>query len=319
MPKITSTTLILVSTLTLAVFTASAVNSDDVSSSVSMSPKVHSENQDLDITKINFNDEQEIVQLVNLAKNNVEKLLNKIKNDKVTLEEKNLFTDEKNFEYNSKSSDGMAALLNKYDGYNNLPKVISIKEFMKNLKTDEVYDFQYLENNLGIDGVTLYRGLNGGHKSGISVDKMLSDFKFGEFFNGYGATGNGSYFSPDMYIGARYAFPRWCTEKEYGKIMQIRLLEDTKIITYNNLLKVAEKYKIQNIEIENKILSGNYTVEDRIKRLNDVGHLAEILGYDAIAIEDEESHIWEFVLLNRSKAIVCEKDISYKDYSAKYE
>lgn len=168
--------------------------------------------------------------------------------------------------------------LNKKLGYDALPKVVSKEEFEK----------------LSKGKVVLYRGV--ADMGDLKATDMVKQFKYGKFFAGSGAYGNGSYADPEKREAEYYAYD---TADGNGKIMKMILKDNAKVVSYMDILTEYDKTGIKR-EI---ILKKKREVEEYKNILGDVANYASIKGYDAIALNGFHGKE-HYVILNRGKVII---------------
>lgn len=166
----------------------------------------------VDVSNVNFDHETSVGLLAYAAYDNISDILSKAKADRVELSRDMIILDGEFLgrRDGNNSGDQVAGLLNKYTHFNKLPIVMSEKDFGKfSYKDIGFFDINFLKNNIGLNGVTLCRGINSSYTISLTSAEMTQTFKTGTFFDGYGATGNGTCASPWLDGAARYAFPRW--------------------------------------------------------------------------------------------------------------
>lgn len=168
--------------------------------------------------------------------------------------------------------------LNKKLGYDALPKVVSKEEFEK----------------LSKGKIVLYRGV--ADMGDLKATDMVKQFKYGKFFAGSGAYGNGSYADPEKREAEYYAYD---TADGNGKIMKMILKDNAKVASYMDILTEYDKTGIRR-EI---ILKKKSEIEEYKRVLGDVANYASIKGYDAIALNGFHGKE-HYVILNRGKVII---------------
>lgn len=146
-----------------------------------------------------------------------------------------------------------------------LPEIVSDKEF------------KYQSKNYS---KTKFRG--------FSTIESSENFKFGPYYAGTGLTGNGIYISDKKSFASKYA-------KNTGKVLEMKLSNDAKVISAYDLIKEREK-DISNLNPTNEI--------DRIllRTFKDLGRYAVTKGYDAVRFEGTV----ETLVLNRTKLLIKE-------------
>lgn len=216
---------------------------------------------------------------------NVIKLIDKANKDKVDWSQYNPPSGEI-----GESEDGIAKLLNKYDGYSSLPKVVDEEIFEK----------------LSADKPILYRGI--GDKNGKTGADFANEFRYGKFFNGQGCQGNGTYTTTDLEVAHGYAY-EWGdgTQREENiGLLKMCLDDSALIIDYDELYELNKLYKNDDFDylvkiFENENKPWTYLMD------YDLGNLAEIAGYDAIHYNDMNDDF--YIILNRGKVIVSDKNV----------
>lgn len=168
--------------------------------------------------------------------------------------------------------------LNKKLRYDTLPKVVSKEEFEKLSKGKTI----------------LYRGV--AEIDGFKAVDMVKQFKYGRFFAGRGAYGHGTYADPNIEEAEYYAYD---TADGNGKIMKMILKDNTKVVSYMDILTEYDKTGIKR----NILLKKESEIKDYEKVLGDVANYASIKGYDAIALEGFHGKE-HYVILNRGKVII---------------
>lgn len=216
---------------------------------------------------------------------NMIKLLDKIEKDKIDWSQYNPPTGEF-----GNSDDGIARLLNLYDGYSSLPKVVDEDTF----------------NKLSEEKSVLYRGI--GDRNGKTGADFANEFRYGKFFNGQGFQGNGTYTTTDLKTAWGYAY-EWgngAQEEENIGLLKMFLDDSTKIIDYDYLCELAKAYKNDDIEYLVKIFEDEDKPQTYLMDY-DLGNLAEVAGYDAIHYYDTDANF--YIILNRGKVIVSDKNV----------
>ena len=184
--------------------------------------------------------------------------------------------------------DIVAKLLNRYDGYSALPKVV-----------DEVA-FDELSKGKPI----LYRGLS--DRDGKPAAEYADNFRYREFYNGIGSYGNGSYASTNVRTALKYSG----REDNIG-ILKMCLNDSAKIIKFRDLEELFSFYKNVDTNYFTKLYE-NDTMCNGLENL-DIGNFAEIAGYDAICIDGVDEFGGDYyVILNRGDVIVSSE---YADIS----
>ena len=168
--------------------------------------------------------------------------------------------------------------LNEKLGYDKKPSVVSSQEFE-----------QFKEEGKTI----LYRGVTD-YKE-ISAHDMVEQFKYGNFYCGRGIYGYGTYTDTNKAVANYYAYDSGITDN--GKVMEMILTDDAKIVDYLEIFTEYEKTGIPKIVGEKP--------ESYQDVLDNVGAYASIKGYDAISLNgfQNKNHV---VILNRGKVIVKE-------------
>lgn len=146
-------------------------------------------------------------------------------------------------------------------------------------------------------GLEIHRGIIPHSKSGSSAkdieDKMLN----GDYEPGKGNYGNGYYFSTSPGIGKMYASAP-IAEKGYtakktdgGRVVRAALSKDAKIANYEDVQKQHKEWYAKNRDdIHFDTYSTNFIVPPGkisptvMDAMNDPGHFAALMGYDAIRV-----------------------------------
>ena len=205
-------------------------------------------------------------------------------------------------------------------------------------KTDKVLTPKNLNNVLGYDDKPMivskdtfnelanksqYGILERGFKTGkgtLSIEKIIDNYKQGDFYVGEGIYGSGTYtaYGKNAHkIALSYAIDNDKFSYEDNVIKYV-LKDDAKVIKYNDLRKMRDEELDKLIKdndfkdyfdvVENGFKNIKTTEISRyIMEMQDAGVYASIKGYDAIdtssnnAWGDENSYI---VILNRKKMIM---------------
>lgn len=208
--------------------------------------------------------------------------------------------------YNSKTNKILTPNnLNEVLGYNKLPTIVSKEEFNQ----------LAINNKYGI----LERGFKTG-KGTLGIDKIIDNYKHGDFYVGEGIYGSGTYtaYGNNAHkIALSYASNNEQFSCE-NNVVKYLLKDDAKVIKYSDLRKMRDEELNQLIKengfkdyfdvIENGFKSINTTeISKYIMEMQDAGVYASIKGYDAIDTftdnvwGDENSYL---VILNRKKMIM---------------
>lgn len=187
-------------------------------------------------------------------------------------------------------------------GYDGLPKEVSIEEYNNMLMNDEL--------------IRTYRGFSGGD------GQYIEDYKNGEYFAGKGVSGNGTYATLSQGEARSYA-------DNSNNVMEIGLRSDAKTISFydvyelqrfvgNNdavgisqiISKVSAKNESFGQQIKEALSDNNFiNVINNNKNSLDLGHLAAVLGFDAIT---KDKHV---VILNRTATVVYKGTIEEHEQS----
>lgn len=240
--------------------------------------------------------------------NKANELQNQIESSKIE-RTKEIPTDIKDFyDYYKKQTDKILTPknLNKILEYDQLPTIVSKTDFDKLAKN----------NKYGI----LERGFKTG-KGTLSIDKIIDNYKNGEFYVGEGIYGSGTYtaYGKNAHeIALKYANNAENLSTE-NNIIQYLLKDDANVIEYNKLRKMRDEELDRLIKdngfkdyfdvIENGFNNIKTTeLSKYIMEMQDAGVYASIKGYDAIEVIQEESAMSEgfnyIVILNRKKMII---------------
>ena len=177
--------------------------------------------------------------------------------------------------------DGVAKLLNRYDGYSELPKVVDEREFDELSKGKPV----------------LYRGL--GNKNGKTGKECADDFRYKGFYNGVGLYANGTYTSTNVNTAWDYT-----QQEDNAAILKMVLDDSARVINNTELTYLFLFYKNIDTNYFTKLYE-SAAMCNGLENL-DIGNFAEIAGYDAIYLDgaDKINGGDYYVILNRSKVIV---------------
>ena len=198
--------------------------------------------------------------------------------------------------------------LNSILGYDKLPTKVSIKEFKEMSE----------KSNTG----TLYRGINA--KTSEKCQEYINEFTNGKFYSGGQAGhiyGKGTYTGFGE-LGKNTAY-NYANQEEHGKVIEMLLDKDAKIINYYDLFKetnkevdefIKENYKKYNIENYMQLMTNLNKIEKEDEFMtkyifnvaHEYGYSAAIKGYDAIIADNELAKQKYVVILNRGKVIVHE-------------
>jgi len=166
--------------------------------------------------------------------------------------------------------------LNKRQGYDGLPNVMPVNEFQK------------------VPGETLHRGLAG--TSRVPAEKMIEQYKSGDLFTGLGIYGNGTYTAYGQYgelVARGYT-------GEKGKVLQMKLKPEAKVITRDDLKKVRSQILKDVFGIEKVGMDDPFIQKAYQYIFADDCHFATMLGYDAINVTSRNY----MIILNRTATIV---------------
>lgn len=181
--------------------------------------------------------------------------------------------------------------LNKKLGYDTLPQVVSDEEFKRLSKGKEI----------------LYRGIH--NDEDLKATDLIKEFKEGKFYAGKGIFGHGTYVDPDLMEAAYYALDEGDGN---GEIMEMVLSDDTKIISYLDILNQYDKIGIYREILTKRAKNKKAEIELYKIILGDVARYASIKGYDVISL-DGFANKKHKVILNRGKVIVNRKNIKESD------
>jgi len=146
-------------------------------------------------------------------------------------------------------------------------------------------------------GVEIHRGLIPHERSGKSSADLENEFVNGQYAPGKGNYGNGYYFSTSpgiakMYSKAPVASTGYNAKGvSGGRVVRAALKPDAKVAHYEDIQKMKKEwYKKHRDKIHWDTHSTNYIVpKDKISptvmdAVNDPGHFAAAMGYDAIRV-----------------------------------
>lgn len=181
--------------------------------------------------------------------------------------------------------------LNKKLGYDALPQVVSDEEFKRLSKGKEI----------------LYRGIH--NDEDLKAIDLIKEFKEGRFYAGKGIYGHGTYVDPNLMEAAYYALDEGDGN---GEVMEMVLKDDTKVISYLDILNEYDKIGIYREILTKRAKNKKAEIELYKIILGDVARYASIKGYDVISL-DGFANKKHKVILNRGKVIVNRKNIKESD------
>jgi hypothetical protein len=146
-------------------------------------------------------------------------------------------------------------------------------------------------------GTEIHRGIIPHEKSGTTAEDISEKMINGKYEPGTGNYGNGYYFSTskgiaDMYAGAPVAEKGYAAKPvKGGKVVRAALHKDAKIVDYETIKQQHQDwYKAHRDNIHFDTHSTNYIIPPgkisprMMDGVNDPGHFAALMGWDAIRV-----------------------------------
>lgn len=156
-----------------------------------------------------------------------------------------------------------------------------------------------VDDTIANGGVEIHRGVIPNQRSGKSADKLEDEFKNGDYEPGTGNFGNGYYFSTSPGIAKMYSKAPVGTSNggynakqvEGGRVIRAALKPDAKVAHYEDIKKQQKEWRAsKQKDVHYDTHSTGYIVPPGkispivTDGLNDPGHFAALMGYDAIRV-----------------------------------
>lgn len=156
-----------------------------------------------------------------------------------------------------------------------------------------------VDDELAAGGIEIHRGMSTrkGTKDTTSGDQIHDKFMNGDYEPGTGNYGNGYYFSTESGIAKMYADAPIvrggynAKKTEGGKVVRAALKRDAKVVYYEDIQEQhKEWWKSNKGDVELNPYRTDFIIpKDKISptafdAMNDPGHFAALMGYDAIVV-----------------------------------